>query len=397
MNYFGWFIAMIKINNKNKFLVQRLLDASSGFFLSLIFLFLKRKKRIIFNSTVNTDFTFNSKYLFLNHKKNLEEQGYEVKFVINDIEKQVKLTEKYGDYFISSKGIKDKCYILNAACWIMSTMDPPVGGCFLNKNRFVLQLGHGTPIKNIGLMDGSASWLKRAYYKLMTTNISYYLSPSDYFSKYIGQAFGVAQNQIIVLPQPRLESMQTCQSNFINQYRYSNKTRLFLYSPTWRPYEDVKLFPFGDYSPETVEKKLVENDIVIFIRLHPKFEGDITPYLNSRIINLDSNQAEDITEYLDQFDVLLTDYSSIYCDFAMLGKPVGFIPYDIKLYEKSVGFSFDYKQVTWGDEVNSLEGLFKVGEENKPKERASKLNTMPASQIIDKFISRELNRIRLTR
>ncbi|MGF1889743.1 CDP-glycerol glycerophosphotransferase family protein [Photobacterium profundum] len=384
---------MRSISNKNKFLLQRLLDASSGFLLSFVFLLLKRKKRIIFNSTVNTDFTFNSKYLFLNHKDNLEAQGYEIKFVINDIAKREALTKKYGDYFISSKGLSNKCYILNAAGWIMSTMDPPIGGIFLNHNRFVLQLGHGTPIKNIGLMDGSASYLKRAYYKLMTSNVTYYLSPSDFFAEYIGKAFGVTQKQVMVMSQPRLESMNYSQSDFINQHRTNSKTKLVLYSPTWRPYEDVKLFPFDDYSAQSIKQQLIEANMVIFVRLHPKFEGDLSPYLNSQVINLNSQAVEDITEHLDQFDILLTDYSSIFCDFAMLNKPVGFIPYDKETYQKSVGFSFNYQDVTWGDEINSLEKLFSIDRRHRPGEQLNILNIAPNAQDIDRRLTIELGEV----
>ncbi|WP_170107508.1 CDP-glycerol glycerophosphotransferase family protein [Photobacterium indicum] len=387
---------MFKINNKNKFLIQRLLDASSGFLLSFVFLLLKRKKRIIFNSTVNTDFTFNSKYLFINHKDNLETQGYEIKFVINDIAKREALSKKYGDYFISSKGFSNKCYILNAAGWIMSTMDPPIGGIFLNHNRFVLQLGHGTPIKNIGLMDGSASWLKRAYYKLMTTNVTYYLSPSDFFAEYIGKAFGISHEQVMVMSQPRLESMSYSQSDFINQFRTDGETKLVLYSPTWRPYEDVKLFPFADYSTQTMEQQLIEGNMVIFVRLHPKFEGDLSPYLNSQVINLNSQVIEDITEHLDQFDILLTDYSSIYCDFAMLDKPVGFIPYDREAYQKAVGFSFDYEEVTWGDTIDSVEKLFCIDKRHRPGEQLNILNITPNAQDIDCLLNDQLRKIVLT-
>lgn len=384
---------MFKINNKNKFLIQRLFDASSGFLLSFVFLLLKRKKRIIFNSTINTDFTFNSKYLFLNHKDNLEAQGYEIKFVINNIAKREALTDKYGEYFISSKGFSNKCYILNAAGWIMSTMDPPIGGVFLNHNRFVLQLGHGTPIKNIGLMDGSASWLKRTYYQLMTSNVTYYLSPSDFFAEYIGKAFGVTQKQVMVMSQPRLESMNYSQSDFINQYRTNSKTKLVLYSPTWRPYEDVKLFPFPDYSAQSIEQQLIESNIVIFVRLHPKFEGELSTYLNSHVINLNSQIVEDITEHLDQFDILLTDYSSIYCDFAMLDKPVGFIPYDREAYQKAVGFSFDYEKVTWGDEIDSVAKLRNIDRSYCSGERLNILNITPNAQDIDHRLIRELGKI----
>ncbi|PSW19507.1 hypothetical protein C9I98_11350 [Photobacterium sanctipauli] len=351
---------MWSISNKNKFLIQRFLDAASGFFLSFFYIFGKRNKRIILNSTVNKDFTFNSKYLFINHKEEFENAGFEVKFVINDTEKRQALTKKYGSYFISTKGVKNKAYILSANCWVMSTMDPPISGLFMKYNRLVIQLGHGTPVKNIGLMDQSASKLKKLYYRLMSTNITYYLSPSEFFAEYIGKAFGVRQNQVLVARQPRLDSMSSGKSEFIESFRCNDKTKFILYSPTWRPYGDVQLFPFKDYEKSELEKMLEQKNAFIFLRLHPKFEVDLSGYLSSRVINLDSSKAEDITEHLNQFDALITDYSSIYCDFAMLDKPVGFIPYDLSEYLENVGFSHPYEELTWGTAITQQGELVKM-------------------------------------
>ncbi|MGF1703711.1 CDP-glycerol glycerophosphotransferase family protein [Photobacterium makurazakiensis] len=368
---------MWSISNKNKFLIQRFIDAASGFILSLFFIFGKRQKRIIFNSTVNKDFTFNSKYLFINEKDNFEKAGYEVKFIINDFKRREQLKEIYGDYFISSKGLKQKKYILNASCWIMSTMDAPITGLFMNHSRLVIQLGHGTPIKNIGLMDQSASLLKKLYYRMMSTNITYYLSPSEFFAEYIGKAFGVKQNQVLIARQPRLDSMSSGKSEFIESFRKNKETKLILYTPTWRPYSDVKLFPFPDYNKETLEKTLKEENTVIFLRLHPKFEVNLSEYLNDNVINLDSSKAEDITEHLDQFDALLTDYSSIYCDFAMLNKPVGFVPYDLKEYEENVGFSHDYKELTWGGDIKKTSDIVKLSNiYTKKKVHVSTINKL---------------------
>ncbi|AJR09516.1 hypothetical protein C9J03_02485 [Photobacterium gaetbulicola] len=382
---------MWSISNKNKFLFQRLVDAASGFILSIFFIAGKRKKRIIFNSTVNKDFTFNSKYLFLNHKDDFEKKGYEVKFIINDDNKRQKLNDEYGQYFITTKGIKQKVYILRACCWVMSTMDAPISGLLMKHNRLVIQLGHGTPIKNIGLMDQSASLLKKLYYKLMSTNISYYLSPSDFFAEYIGKAFGVDQKQVLVARQPRLDSMSSGKSDFIDSHRKDKDTTFILYSPTWRPYSDVKLFPFDDFDKETLNQKLIQANTVIFLRLHPKFEVDLSTYCSSHVVNLDSGKAEDITEHLDQFDGLITDYSSIFCDFAMLGKPVGFLPYDQHEYCEHVGFSHDYNQMTWGNMITKQDELLSALEPVE-KEMANKINFDKTKLDVSQFIIHDLQK-----
>lgn len=53
-------------------------------------------------------------------------------------------------------------------------------------------------------------------------------------------------------------------------------------------------------------------------------------------------------DVLSNFDLLITDYSSIYFDFLILEKPVLFLPYDLILYEKSVGLNFEYNAITPG-------------------------------------------------
>ncbi|MGN1183628.1 MAG: CDP-glycerol glycerophosphotransferase family protein, partial [Oliverpabstia sp.] len=62
----------------------------------------------------------------------------------------------------------------------------------------------------------------------------------------------------------------------------------------------------------------------------------------------------DIMEVLNIFDMLITDYSSIYIDYLLTGKPVMFLPYDREEYLKERGMNFDYDQVTPGPKPKTL-------------------------------------------
>lgn len=69
-------------------------------------------------------------------------------------------------------------------------------------------------------------------------------------------------------------------------------------------------------------------------------------------------------EVLAMFDLLITDYSSIYIDYLLLERPILFLPYDREAYLKTRGFNFDYDEVTPGPKpksyaefLNSIEGL----------------------------------------
>ena len=55
-------------------------------------------------------------------------------------------------------------------------------------------------------------------------------------------------------------------------------------------------------------------------------------YLSGRVVYLGNEQMEDIMEILNIFDLLITDYSSIYIDYLILNRPMIFLPYDKEKY-----------------------------------------------------------------
>ena len=55
----------------------------------------------------------------------------------------------------------------------------------------------------------------------------------------------------------------------------------------------------------------------------------------------------------DIFDILITDYSSIYIDYLLLDRPLIFLPYDKEQYLKGRGMNFEYDKVTPGAKPDS--------------------------------------------
>lgn len=81
---------------------------------------------------------------------------------------------------------------------------------------------------------------------------------------------------------------------------------------------------------------LEKEDAVIFLRTHISEQGNADPYLSHRVRYLGNEQAEDIMDIADIFDILITDYSSIYIDYLLLDRPLIFLPYDKEQYLKAV-------------------------------------------------------------
>lgn len=346
------------MSNTHKYSYIRIKHLASGAFWGLLFSCLPRKKnRIIFNSTCNRFYNFNSKYLF---EYFLKQPGWECRFVIDDEYLRERLIKEKGPYFISSKGMLNKAYILNAAVWVTSSLETPVGGVGLAFRRFVYHMGHGTPVKATGLADASASWYKKWYYALVRTNFSCFLAASEKAVDFIQQTFKCKKDKIVIKGQPRLAPL------VLYDVPPKKAGLRVLYAPTWRKNSQSKIFPFADYNKDALEKFLTENNVQIDLRLHPYFENSsyVNEFLSEHVKSLPTSKAPEIMDVLSNYDIVITDYSSIYVDFLVLNRPVMFFPYDLKEYSKSTSFVAPYRELTPGPHVLSqrdfiaeLEGL----------------------------------------
>ncbi|WP_434797697.1 CDP-glycerol glycerophosphotransferase family protein [Terrisporobacter vanillatitrophus] len=304
----------------------------------------------IFSSTDNERYNYNSKYLFeyvLNNEKDIHPY-----FVINDDLLREKLKSEYGeDFFIETKtksGIKK---VLSGGVWFTSA-GLPLYGLKLNKKRLIVNLWHGVPLKKIALMENKVSKLKKHYFnKIFSQNYSYILTTSKHLIPIMKESFNVEDEIIKVWGQPRNDCLfnninknKICDL-FINLPEYE---KLILYAPTYRDNKETRIFPFEDYNKNELERFLEESKTIIFIRTHLSESASVNKYLGKRVLLLNEDIIEDIMEILNVFDVLITDYSSIYIDFLLLNKPLLFLPYDKNEYLSKRGFNFEYDEVTPG-------------------------------------------------
>lgn len=345
--------------NKNKNTLSRLTLFVTGVFLSPIsWIIPKKKNRIIFNSTTNSNYSFNSKYLFEYFVKQHPE--FEIKFVINDEILKEKLTLEIGNYFITNKSLKNIFYCLRAFSWITSSLETPIGGIFLRINRLVIHLGHGTPLKNIGFLEKNMSFSKKLYYHLIKNNFTYVLSTSHNFDLIMSNFLKIPLKRIFTSGQPRNDSIFQNKKNYLKEKFDLKENEInILYVPTWRQSSKTILFPFKNFNLKELESFLKENNVNIFLRLHPIFEKEMDENLLKiqGIYNFDSSLAGDVTEYLSCFDMLITDYSSVFIDYLLLNRPILFFPYDLEEYEKTIGFTVDYNLHTPGSKVFTFDNF----------------------------------------
>ncbi|WP_198429947.1 CDP-glycerol glycerophosphotransferase family protein [Treponema primitia] len=331
---------------------------SAPFF--LISLFIKRNANIIFSAFLNTRFSSNSKYLFLWFIENINAR--KSFFVINDDCLREKLNSDIGNYFIETKTIKGKVFALRASTWFISSLEMPVNGLFLKYKRTIIHLGHGTPLKNIGLLEKNISLLKKIYYDILQTNISYSIASSPFFQEIIASFLGIPSNRVLIAGQARNDQLLVhSESPFRNNENIDGSINI-LYAPTWRPSGNIALFPFEDFSSQLLSEFLIEKKVNIHIRVHPYVEEQIDKRLLEigHVFLFPEGMYPEIMDSLNQFDMLITDYSSIYFDYLILNRPIIFIPYDYDRYKKEIGFTVLYHDFTPGYKVATQKDLLKA-------------------------------------
>lgn len=319
---------------------------------------LKHKKSIapdpyvwVFSSTDNRHYNYNSRYLFEYVKENCKEvTPY---FVINDECLRKKLSDAWGaEYFIETNSREGIEKVLGAGVWFTSA-GLPVYGTKLCRGRKIVNLWHGVPLKKIALQDGNLRLLARLYFrKIFTENYTHILTTSAKLTPVMAKSFGVKEDVIRVWGQPRNDGLfAACDRKKILSAIYGQLPeyeKIVLYAPTFRDGGGTRLFPFSDYDREALESYLEKEKILLFVRTHIKEKGAVREFLARRILYLGNEQAEDVTGILGIFDLLITDYSSIYIDYLLTQKPVVFLPYDKETYLDERGMNFSYEAVTPG-------------------------------------------------
>ena len=312
----------------------------------------------IFSSTDNRHYNYNSRYLFEYVKDHVKDiTPY---FVINDPVLREKLSKEYGEkYFIDTETTKGIHTVLKAGVWFTSA-GMPVYGVGFRKKHIVVNLWHGVPLKKIALLDPNLGKAARIYFKkLFTENYTHILTTSTNLVPIMAKSFAIGTEKIHVWGQPRndvLFQKQDVKKVFERIYKeLPPYEKVILYAPTFRDYGNTRIFPFEDYDHKKLEAFLEKEKILLCIRTHISEKGSAEAYLSDHIRFLGNEEAEDIAELLNCFDVLVTDYSSIYIDYLLLDRPEIFLPYDKETYLDGRGMNFDYDQVTPGPKPQSQE------------------------------------------
>lgn len=330
---------------------------------SIVGLLPRKKNLIMFESFLGKQYSDSPRAIYEYIKEHYPQ--YEMYWSADS--RYMKNFEQHDINVIPRFSVKWLIYMARAKYWVTNSRMP----LWVPKPKHTtyVQTWHGTPLKKIGIdiedvqMRGTDTEKYRKEFIEEASQWDYLISPNPYSTKIFKQAFQF-KGEMIESGYPRNDYLMKAEnvSALKEKYNIPLNKKVILYAPTWR---DHLVNEHGQYQFELeldlqkMRQQLGEEYIVL-LRLHYLVASklDISSFEG---FAYDFSQLEDIRELYVMADVLITDYSSVFFDYANLKRPMIFYVYDIEDYrDKLRGFYVDFEKMAPGPLVKTTEEVIQA-------------------------------------
>lgn len=338
-------------------------------------LFPRNKNVWLFGSGEGYSYADNSKWLFEYVLKNHKEINAVWVTRSNTVYKSLTRENKPVVLADSIKGILTS---LRAGIVFITNKPEDLSEIAIN-GAFHVYLWHGVMMKKIGLdankvkikklsmKDKLRRFIYRSIYPERLYKPNSIINTAKFFTPFFKSAFNLKTDQVWISGYPRNDALFNPDTdNFITKINLKyNEPFKILYLPTWRSEAEGNEFrPFDSYGFNLNEfQKYLNDENAVFINKSHAFESKpLIENDSDRFINLENDDFEDLYLLMKDVDLLITDFSSVYFDFLLTGKPVILAPFDYENYVTNVKpLYYDYykeiegfKAENWGEVLKCL-------------------------------------------
>ncbi|WKA53846.1 CDP-glycerol glycerophosphotransferase family protein [Planococcus shixiaomingii] len=239
------------------------------------------------------------------------------------------------------------------------------------QNTIFVQTWHGTPLKKLGIdieqihMPGTKTSTYKKNFVIESSKWDFLVSPNAYSTEIFKRAFHF-KGKVIESGYPRNDVLSNTSPNMISAIKKKlgipEHKKIMLYAPTWR---DNEFYQKGKYKFQFQFnldnwKKEFGDEWVLLSRMH---------YLVAENFDFSSHAGTvyDVSAYPDirdlylVSDMMITDYSSVFFDFAILNRPIIFFMYDLEKYRNELrGFYINMEEDAPGPIVQTESELFRA-------------------------------------
>lgn len=321
------------------------------------------EKMIFFESFLGKNYSGNPKYLYEEMLKNPLFADYTFIWSYSGGNEEV---IKGNPILVERESQEYYKYLAISKYWVNNILFP------VHENRegnIYIQTWHGTPLKRLGFdinIEGPETLARENLY-IESRNWDYLVSANSYSTEHFKSAFKY-DKEVIEVGYPANDLLY---ENNLEQKIIGLKTRLdipldkkvILYAPTWRDNETVGSWEHKfnlQFNLKQFHEKF-SDEYVLILRMHHLISESLIIDEKYKSFVYDMSQFDDIQELYIISDLLITDYSSVFFDFANTKKPILFYVYDFEQYKENIrGFYLDMETELPGPLIRTEKELIKV-------------------------------------
>jgi len=308
---------------------------------------------------------------------------------------------KTGSYI----GIKKKLFFMwkRLTSKIIIFKQPPHISEYFTKKQHLICLGYFIPFK-ADYWDFAKWWVFYAnifvknanyqkcdkYRKQVLEHFTYvptqfektnmvYITASKYASKAIARSHNLPLENFLELGSLKSEKNNFKKVDISKIFQVNDYEKIIIYAPTFRDKYirvdikeidkyDLNIFGYKN-EKEELEEFLVENKILMIIKLHKSFpfyrelekkfiKEDKSYFKNCYFLDFEMEAEHNISVYdlFESSDAMIADYSSISFDYLAYDKPIIYNIPDIEEYRGYRGFSYEpIEEMMSGERVQTIE------------------------------------------
>lgn len=300
---------------------------------------------VLFESFLGKSYADSCKYIYEYMNQNLPDQ-YRYIWVLQNKDEELAKNAKC----IKPLSLKYFYYTARSKYWVNNMRQPL---WFEKRPGMVfLETWHGTPLKKL-VFDmeevHSASPEYKAHFYKQSRMWDYLVSDNPFSTEVFERAFLFPREKILEYGYPRNDLLYSPdKEERIRKIRLElnipEGKKIVLYAPTWR---DDEYYGPGQYKFKLpldlgLLRSELEQEYIILLRTHYFIADRLDVKEEEKSFVFDVSRYSDIGELYLISDICITDYSSVFFDYANLNRPILFYVYDFEKYRDVLrGFYID--------------------------------------------------------
>lgn len=318
------------------------------------------EKMVMFGAYDGRSYVCSPKAVYEYMAGNKEYSDYRFIWYFDEPEKYRFLEKNRNTTVVKKQSAECEKYLHMAKYWIFNfrARDQWIP----SEQQIYVQCWHGTPLKRLGYditkSDNAMNSIReiREKYRTDAQRFDYMVSPCDFVTEKFTSAWNLEEwgkkDAVLQIGYPRNDFLNNFKTEDVEAVKEKlgladSSKKIILYAPTWRDNQHDAESGYVYESPVDFKylQEQLQDEYIILFRAHylvaDNFNFDA---YNGFIYNV--SDYDDINELYIAADLLITDYSSVFFDYAILERPMLFYMYDMEEYRDEMrGFYIDVNQL----------------------------------------------------